>query len=255
MLKLILIEKITTFGSILQSYKNYFPMSKSLLILVLFFNLLNLSAQEDYDSTYIDDFKLDTNKTRHIGLEIGTFMQGIVYTDLNTNNANDSLSILSSEPQQGFCVGIIIERDLGERLWLHSGININISSVSIKYSLNDNDVDYNFNYSTLEIPLWLQYSFKNKRRGLSWGGGISPCIDITKVKEKELRNFHLKNMDLLIGTGPNLRWMLPTGAYINIGLRVNYGLINIIDKSSTTIYNQKIDYAHRWQTTLLVSIN
>ncbi len=230
-------------------------MFKSLLILVLFIPLFNLSAQEDYDTTYVDDFSIDTNKVIHTGLGIGTFMQGITYADLNSNYSYDSLSITGTKPQKGISVGILIERDLGERLWLHSGIYINISTLNISYSQDDVINNYSFNYSSLEIPLWLQYSFKNKRRGLSWGGGISPCFDITKVKEKDLRHFQLNNIDLLIGTGPNLRWMLPTGAYINIGLRINFGLINIMDKTSSSIYNQKIDYAHRWQTTLLVSIN
>ena len=230
-------------------------MFKYFILLVLFLKVFSLSAQEDYDTTYVEDLSLDTNKLRHMGLGVGTFMHGLVFTNLNINNTNDSINIISTEPQKGVCVGIIIERDLGERLWFHSGIYVNISTLNINYSKNNIVNNYKFNYSNLEIPLWLQYSFKNKRRGLSWGGGISPSIDITRVQDKDLRNFKLKTMDLLIGTGPNLRWMLPTGAYLNIGLRINFGLINIINKNSSSIYNQEIDSSHRWQTTLLVSIN
>lgn len=215
-------------------------------------------SQEDYeeDSTYYeDDFSRDTTSTKHMGFFIGLTSQALLITPSNPEeNKDDSISFNSSSPEVGFVLGLVFDKDLGDRFWLRTGTIISISKLNINHEHKEVTEDYTFNYSTLEIPIWGQYAFKHRRKGLSWGAGFTPSIDISKRVEVNTRLYELSRMDLLFGTGPGFAWDLPTGSIVNLALVFNVGLTNLFTDSDNG-YNRSIDQGRRYQIQLLLGIN
>ncbi len=229
-------------------------MNKALLIISLFFIFSNLSSQ-DIDSSYIDDdFIKDTTAIWHIGFSVGGIAQSLLYSANNEALVADSISISAGKPNTGFAFGLIVERDFSDKLWLRTGLNINISKMNINYIYKEKPIDYNFNYSTLELPLWLQYAFKTKQRGWSWGAGIKPSLDITHAVDYNNRLFDIRKTTILVGTGPSRRWQLNSGRWVNISLAINIGIFNIF-KETNNIYNNSISGGRPWQLQMLLSLN
>ena len=222
-----------------------------LLLLITF----GLNAQSEEDSAYYEDYTKDTNSVFHFGFIMGGSAHGLLYSDDNDLAKTDTFNILNSKVQFGLSIGIIIEKDFSEKLWLRSGVHINLSKLNLDYMYRNEHINYTFNYSSLEFPIWLQYSFKNKRRGLSWGGGFTSSVDITRKSDKKVRDISFNSFDLLVGTGPSWRWMLPSGSYLNTSLVLNIGVLNFIDESSEKVINQYIVSTHRWQLQLFISLN
>ena len=232
------------------------PMPKSLVIFVFIFINIGLFAQQNTDTTYVDDYYTkDTNATSHFGLSIGSVVQGLLYSSKNSDCIGDSVSIIGSKPSYGFNIGIVFDKDITQKLWIHTGLLINISKLNANHSIKGADMEYSFSYSTLELPLWVQRAFKNKRQGLSWGAGITPSFDISKMSDKTLRHYTLKQYELLMGTGVSYRWHLPSGSYFNANLVFNIGMFNIFDTSVNSPYNNGVESGQRYQILFLISIN
>ena len=231
-------------------------MIRTTYIFFLLLIFLTSMAQDYSDSTYYeDDYTKDSNSTFHFGLSIGVVAQGLIYKENISNCTCDSLNINGASINSGYNIGIVFDKDITENLWFHSGIQINISKLNINYKNKLKTIDYTFSYSTLQVPLWGQYAFKNKRRGLSWGGGITPSIDISKQSDRELRDFTLNRFELLAGTGPSMRWVLPSGSFLNTSLVFNIGTYNIFKNSSTSIYNETMESGLRYSIILIFSLN
>lgn len=225
-------------------------------IIFIIFSILYIDAfSQDVDSTYIeDDFIKDTTSIWHIGFSLGGMAQGMLFTSDNESFTRDSISSNSSKPNSGFAFGLIVERDFSSKLWLRTGLNINISKMNISYIYKENSFNYNYNYSSMELPLWLQYAFKTKQRGFSWGAGIKPSLDISHAVDYNNRLFEIKKATLLIGTGPSMRWQLPSGNWVNLSLGLNIGLLNVF-KDVNNIYNNSIQSGRPWQVQMLISLN
>ena len=229
-------------------------MHKLLLTLFLIITSIIVFGQEETDSTYFDEeYSKDTTATFHFGFTVGGVFQGLLYSENKSNFDNDSVKLTGTTPQTGFCVGVILDKDFGEKLWLRTGVLLNISKLNLQYEYKDKE-NYTFSYSTLEIPIWLQYAFKNKRKGLSWGAGVKGTIDISKKSDRALRTFKLNKYELMLGTGPAMRWELPSHSMINAQLAFNIGLLNIFDKADN-IHSRAVDSGQRWQIQLLLSLN
>lgn len=226
-------------------------MTKALIIFILSLLSLTSIAQEEDSTFYEDDFIKDTTSTIHIGFTFGGLSQAVIY---NASNNVDSLSISNSKPSLGFTFGIIVERDFSDKLWLRTGVNINISTMNISYKYNSISSNYYFNLSTLEVPIWFQYAFKTKQRGLSWGAGIKPNLDISRTIDYNNRLFEIKKATVLVGTGPNTRWQLNSGRWINLSLTFNIGLFNVF-KTADNIYNNSIKSGRPWQFQMLISLD
>ncbi len=232
-------------------------MSKSFLLIVLIILSLGSFAQQESDSLYYDDYYTkDTNSTTHFGLSVGLVMQGLIYSTNNTDCIGDSISVIGSKPNIGYNIGIVFDKDLSKRLWIHTGFQINISKLNLRYAINGNEVDYDFTYSTVEFPLWLNRSFNNKSEGMAWGGGLSPSFDISKESDQTLRNFTLNRFELLLGTGPSWRWRLSSGSFLNANVVFNIGLFNIFDSNNAnSAYNNAVKSGRRYQLQFLISLN
>ena len=231
-------------------------MSKSFLLIVLIILSLGSFAQQDNDSLYYDDYYTkDTNSTTHFGLSVGLVMQGLIYSSNNTDCIGDSISAIGSKPNIGYNIGIVFDKDLSKKLWIHTGFQINISKLNLRYTINGDEVDYDFTYSTVEFPLWLNRSFNNKSEGMAWGGGLSPSFDISKKSDQTLRNFTLNKFEILLGTGPSWRWRLPSGSFLNANVVFNIGLFNIFESNANSAYNNAVKSGRRYQLQFLVSLN
>lgn len=234
-------------------------MVKSILIICFFWiPLLSFSQIDDEleeDSAYFeDDFIKDTTSTTHIGFVIGGISQGVYYK-VNTNISEaDSLSFDKGKPNVGFMLGLIYDKDLSDRLWLRSGLFVSVSKLNITYDYQNSHHNYYFNHSTLEVPFWLNYAFSDLRKGLSWGAGLKGSLDISKKEDKNDRVFKLNAAELLIGTGPGMRWQLGSGNLINASLGFNVSVFNLFTDNSNN-YNQSIDSGRRWQVQLIFGIN
>ena len=231
-------------------------MSKSFLLIVLIIISFRGFAQIEDDSTYVDDYySKDTNSTTHFGLSIGMVMQGLLYTPNITDCINDTISIIGTNAKIGYNIGIILDKDLSEKLWLRTGIQVNISKLNMRYSIRDEVYDYSFTYSTLELPIWLNRLFNSNSEGMSWGLGLSPSIDISKESDRILRDFSLNRFELLLGTGPSWRWQLPSGSYVNTHMVFNIGLFSIFDSDASNPYNNSVNSGRRYQLQFLISLN
>ncbi len=222
---------------------------------IILFNLLIIplisfaqNSNIENDSLYDDDY-VDTVSTLHIGFTGGGVVQGLFYKENNSNN--DSINIIGSSPNTGFSLGLYLDKEINKKLWFRSGVFISISKLNLEYKYKAKQNNYTFNYSTLEIPFWLQYAFKSKKKGLSWGAGAKASMDISRSEDIDNRLFKLKSFDLSIGTGPNYRINLVTANKIDLSLTLNFGILNLMD-SSSSIYNQSIEAAFRWQLQFLI---
>lgn len=227
-----------------------------ILFCFLLFPLSGASQQYDIeeDSMLYEDYYVDTTKSIHIGIEVGGNVQSLFYSINSDYEHSDSILFNGSTPSIGYTIGLSFAKDISDKLWLKSGIYISISKLNIKYDYQNSNNNYSFNHSTLEVPFYLQYSFKNRREGLSWGTGFKASIDITRDEDIEARLFKLNTFDLLLGTGPNYRWKLISGNSVDLSIMLNVGLINIIGENSS-IYNQSLNAGHRWQLLFLLGFN
>ena len=251
-----LIIIITSNSIIFAKLTSLINMSKSFLLIVLIILSLGSFAQQENDSLYYDDYYTkDTNSTTHFGLSVGMVIQALIYSTNNTNCICDSISAIGSKPNIGYNIGIVFDKDISKKMWIHTGFQINISKLNLLYSKSGNEVDYSFSYSTLEFPLWLNRSFNNKSEGMAWGGGLSPSIDISKKSDRTLRDFTLNRFELLLGTGPSWRWQLPSGSFVSTNLVFNIGLFNIFDTDAKSVYNNVVKSGRRYQIQFFISLN
>lgn len=229
-------------------------MTKVLIIFILSLLCLRVFAQEEDSTYYEDDFIKDTTSTFHIGFSLGVIAQAMFYTGNENSIYGDSISFSRSIPNGGFSIGVMVERDFSSKIWLRTGLNINISKMNISYVYKENLINYNYNYSTLEIPLWLQYAFKTKQRGLSWGAEVKPSFDISHAVDYNNRLFEIRKTTLLLGSGPSMRWQLPSGNWLNFSLGFNIGILNVF-KDVDNIYNNSIKSGRPWQIQMLISLD
>lgn len=231
-------------------------MRKSLIIisfLVLPF-LAFSQNDDDEDSSYYDyDYVKDTTSTFHIGFAGGANIQSLFYSKNEGNLYSDSISYSSSTPQIGYTFGIIIENDFSDKWWFKSGVYVSISKLNLNYSYR-NQTNYTFNHSTLEVPLWFQYAFKDIRKGASWGMGIKGSFDITRSEDRDRRLYEMHRAELLLGTGPTMRWQMGSGKFINLSLGINASVFNLFAENNSA-YNQTMNWGRRWQLQILLALD
>ncbi len=227
-------------------------MAKIIMYILFSFLSVTILAQDIDSNDYIDDFVKDTTSTLHIGFSIGGFSQTMLYNANKQNN--DSISPSPGNPNIGITIGLLVEKDLTQKLWFKTGLNINISKININYKYKGINNNYNFNYPSIEVPIWLQYAFKTKQRGWSWGAGIKPSLDISHAVDFNNRLFEIKKTNLLIGTGPTKRWQLNSGHWVNLSFAFDIGLLNVF-KNVDNIYNNSIATGRPWHFQVLLSID
>jgi len=211
------------------------------------------SSIED-DSMFYEDYYVDTTATIHIGFSGGGVVQGLFYKENTAYQFNDSIIFQGSKPNAGFSLGLYLDKDINEQLWLRTGLFVSVSKLNISYDYQKQNIKYNFNHSTLEFPIWVQYAIRNKEKGLSWGLGLKASIDISRSEDVDVRLFELNSFDMAIGTGPNYRFELISGNKVDLSMSFNVGIINLITDNKS-VYNQSVMFAHRWQLVFLLGFN
>ncbi len=231
-------------------------MRKSLIIIsILIFPIIAFSQyDDDEDSSYYkNDYVKDTTSTFHIGFAGGANIQSLFYSKNENSQYSDSIIYTSSTPQIGYTFGIVIEKDLSDKWWFKSGVYVSVSKLNLNYDYNG-QTNYTFNHSTLEIPLWYQYAFKDIRKGGSWGMGIKGSFDISRSEDRDRRIYEMHRAELLLGTGPTMRWQMGSGKFINLSLGINVSVFNLFDNNNN-IYNQTMNWGRRWQLQVLLALD
>ncbi len=235
-------------------YFNDIMLKTKIIIIFLFLSSLVFSQIQSDTSWVEDDFVKDTTANWHIGFTIGLSTQLLSYASNASSGVGDSILLKSSYPAAGVVVGIVVDHDYSDKLWLRTGLLFNIAKLNVNYNYNNEDHSYFFNYSSMEIPLWLQYAFKRKNRGLSWGSGVKLTMDVSRLEDVDNRLFKLRKLNLMLGTGPSFRWHIKSGYWVNLYMALNMNVNNFF-VNGNDIYNQSVKSGRLWQLQLLLALN
>jgi len=232
-------------------------MNRYILLLILIMSSSMAFAQEELESDtsyYSPMFERDTTARMHVGVKVGTFLQGINYYENTNNLVADSFSNWSSDNHIGFLFGINMDIKLSPRLSLGTGLDIAISRISMKAKMGNSQLDDYTNYSTLQIPAWLNFSPKQKPNRLHFGGGAIFATDISKRDERYNRLIRLNSINLMLGLGVGYRIQLPTKSNLNFDLQLHYGILNLVSDEDN-IYNNSLSSMYLWEIAFFVSMN
>jgi hypothetical protein len=229
-----------------------------LVLLLLSVFIPAIQAQDYYEETdtseYIPAFERDTNARVHAGAIAGLHYRGITFKANSDPLYSDSIGNWSSTPQIGFSFGIVVDTRLTDRLNFVTGVNIMISKLQLGFSFNGSDYDQYTNYSTLQLPLWLNYSFSTKPDHFYFGLGGILTTDVSRSDEKINRTITFNNVGFLVGGGVGYRKRLPTYFNLNFDLQVHYSLLNLV-ADDPNFYNEAMDIIKIWEVSFYISID
>lgn len=232
-------------------------MNRYIFSLILIISCSTAFAQEELDldtNYYSAMIERDTNARVHVGVKLGSFIQGINYYENPNTMASDSISNWNSNNHIGFLFGINMDIKLSPRLYLGTGFDIAISKISMKAQVGHTQVDTYTNYSTLQIPAWFNFSPKQKSNRLHYGAGAIMTTDISKYDERYNRLIRLKIVNLMLGFGFGYRVQLPSKANMNFDIQLHYGLFNLVSDEDN-IYNYSLSSMYLWEVAFYISMN
>lgn len=201
----------------------------------------------------IDDLHKDSLSATHLGFGAGFLMQTLW---VNANPSfGDSIQFSTSSPQTGYCLGLVWNGDLSDKMWIKSGLILSISKFNINYDYRLKPHSYYFNYSTLSIPFWIERATQSKRKGFNYGAGFHSVLDISKIEDFDNRIFKMQRLSMDLGIGMGYRWELSTGKRVNLALNYHFGLLNLLDQKQDSFYNQSLKSIFNNQLQLFLSVN
>jgi hypothetical protein len=234
-------------------------MGRYILVFLLLTGFVSpVQAQDYYDETdsseYIPAFERDTTARVHAGAALGLHYRGITFSANPDPVFSDSIGNWSSSPQAGFSFGIVVDTRLSKHLNFVTGMNIMISKLQMSYTQSGVDFDQYTNYSTLQLPLWLNYSFSTRPDHFYLGFGGILTTDISRSDEKINRTIIFNNIGFLVGGGLGYRKRLPTYFNLNFDLQLHYSLLNLV-ADEANFYNEAMDIIKIWELSFYISID
>jgi len=231
---------------------------KRYFILILFISNFSLAfSQNDVEtdtSFYTPMFDRDTNARVHMGVKVGSLIQGVMYKANQDPQYKDSISTWRSDNHVGFLFGLVVDTRLSPHWNLKSGFDIVVSKISLYTEEDSLSSIRSSNYSTIQIPAWFTYAPRIKANRFHFGGGIIWSADISKREVKFNRLVQLNTTNLILGLGMGYRVQLPSKVALNIDMQLRYGILNMVSKDDN-FYNNAMDSINLWEFVLFVSLD
>ncbi|MCK5857355.1 MAG: PorT family protein [Bacteroidales bacterium] len=232
-------------------------MIRYIIFTFFLFSVFGAFAQqtEELDTNYYSPMlERDTLRSTHVGMKVGGIVQGVKYKANASKEYTDSIGSWSSQNRLGFMFALILEIKLNPHWNMETGMSIVSSKIGIKAHHELETVDGTSNYSTLQIPVWINYSPKVAANRMYFGVGANFAVEISKRDERYNRLIRYNGTNMLVGVGMGYRFQLPSKANLDVGVQLHYGLLNMVDDVDN-YYNDAMTSMNNWDVTFYIAIN